>query len=122
MKDSTRKVIGYFAIRKGSANMLCDGEALVIAGSAQLMTRYISKLAEDSVSKYKVKKTRYDEILHGMRLGGVYTFDKVAYSKFLSLLKSEGNYIAEFKFADDPKPHPDAIRLMRVSWNDIISK
>ena len=121
MKDPTRKVIGYFAIRKGSANMLCDGDALVIAGSAQLMTRYISKLAEDSISKYKVKKTRYDEIMHGMRLGGVYTFDKVAYNKFLPLLKSEDKYIAEVKLADDPKPHPEAVRLMRVSWNDIIS-
>ena len=121
MKDLSKKVIGYFAIRKGSANMLCDGDALVIAGSAQLMTRYINKLAEDSVSKYKVKKTRYAEITQGMRLGGVYTFDKVAFNKFLPLLKSEGNYLAEVKFADDPKPHPDAVRLMRVSWNDIIS-
>lgn len=121
MKDPTRKVIGYFAIRKGSANMLCDADALVIAGSAQLMTRYINRLAEDSVSRYKVKKTRYGEIMQGMRLGGVYAFDKVAYNKFLPLLKSEENYIAEVKFADDAKPHPDAVRLMHVSWKDVIS-
>ncbi len=59
--------------------------------------------------------------MQGMQMGGVYTFDKVAFNKFLPLLKSEGNNIAEFKFADDPKPHPDAVGLMRVSWNDIIS-
>ena len=120
MKDHSNKVIGYFAIRKGSANMLCDGDALVIAGSLQLMTRYISKLSDDKPSGYKVKKTRYAEIMQGMKLGGVYTFDKVAFNKFLPVLKSEGNAVAEFEFAADPKPHPDAVRLMRVSWNDII--
>lgn len=121
MKDFSKKAIGYFAIRKGSPNMLCDEEALIIAGSQQLMTRYIVKLSEDSPSKYIVKKTRYGEIMQGMQLGGVYTFDKVAFNKFLPLLKSEGKAVAEFKLADDPKPHPDAVRLMRVSWNDIIS-
>ena len=121
MKDLSKKAIGYFAVRKGSVNMLCDGDALLIAGTQQLMTRYIIKLAEESPSKYKVKKTRYGEIMQGMQMGGVYTFDKVAFNKFLPLLKSEGKAIAEFKFADDPKAHPDAVRLMRVSWNDIIS-
>ncbi len=119
MKDVSTKVIGYFAIRKGSVNMLCDCDALVIAGSQQLMTRYITKLAEDSSSNYKVKKTRYGETMQGMQMGGVYTFDKIAFNKFLPLSKSEGKVIAEFKFADDPKPHPDAVGLMRVSWNDI---
>ena len=121
MKDVSTKVIGYFALRKNSVNMLCDGDALVIAGSQQLMTRYITKLAVDRSSKYKVKKTRYGEIIQGMQMGGVYTFDKISFNKFLPLLKSEGKVIAELKFADDPKPHPDAVGLMRVSWNDITS-
>jgi hypothetical protein len=119
MKDPSKKAIGYFALRKGSTNMLCDGDALVIAGSQQLMTRYIVKLADDRLSNYQVKKTRYGEIMQGMQMGGVYTFDRVAFNKFLPRLQVEGKNIAEIKFADAPKPHDDAVRLIRVSWNEI---
>ena len=121
MKDRLKKVVGYFAIRRGSSNLLCDGEACVIAGSQQLMTRYIVKLAGDTLSNYQVKKTRYGEIMKGMQMGGIYSFDQKAFNKFLPLLKAEGKSIAEIKFADDPKPHDDTVRLMRISSNEITS-
>ncbi len=114
-------MVGHFAIRRGSPNLLCDGEACVIAGSQQLMTRYIVKLAGDSPSNYQVKKTRYGEIMKGMQMGGIYSFDQKAYNKFLPLLKAEGKNIAAIKLSDDPKPHDDAVRLMRVSGNEITS-
>ncbi len=121
MKDRLKKVVGYFAIRRGSPNLLCDGEACVIAGSQQLMTWYIVKLAGDEPSNYQVKKTRYSEIMKGMQMGGIYSFDQKAYNKFLPILKAEGKNIAEIKLSDDPKPHDDAVRLMRVSGNEITS-
>ncbi len=52
-------------------------------------------------------------------MGGVYTFDKSAYNKFLPLAKAEGLNMVEFQIEDDPKPHENAIRLMRVKWIDI---
>jgi hypothetical protein len=85
------------------------------------MTRYIVKLAGDSPSNYQVKKTRYGEIMKGMQMGGIYSFDQKAYNKFLPLLKAEGKNIAAIKLSDDPKPHDDAVRLMRVSGNEITS-
>jgi len=85
------------------------------------MTRYIVKLAGDTLSNFQVKKTRYSEIMKGIQMGGIYSFDQKAFNKFLPLLKAEGKNIAEIKFADDPKPHEDAVRLIRVSGNEIIS-
>ncbi len=118
MNGSHKKVIGYFAIRKGTQYILCDGDACVIAGSEMAMDSYIVKLASDKPSNYKVKKTRYGEIVQGMRMGGVYTFDKRAYERFFPLAKAEGMPVVEFKFEDDEKPHEDAVRLMRVKWFD----
>ena len=54
-----------------------------------------------------------------LQLGGVYAFDQKGFNRFLPLLKAEGKSIAEFKVADDAKPHPDAVRLMRIAWVDI---
>ena len=116
MRDRHRKVIGYFAIRTGSPNIICDGDACVIAGTGQAMERYILDLADDKPGNYTVKKTSYGEILQGMRIGGVYTFDKRAYSKFLPLARADGLNLAEFMIEDDPKPHENAVRLMRVKW------
>ena len=122
MNGSNHKVIGYFAIRRGSPYILCDGDACVIAGSEQSMNSYIVKLANDKPSNYKVKKTRYGEIVKGMRMGAVYTFDKKAYKRFFPLAKAEGAPVMDFKFEDDEKPHEDAVRLMRVKWFDSDSR
>ena len=118
MNGSHHKVIGYFAIRKGSPYILCDGEACVIAGSEQAMNSYIVKLANDTPLNFKVKKTRYGEIAQGLRMRAVYTFDQLAYERFFPLAKAEGHPMVEFKFEDDEKPHEDALRLMRVKWFD----
>ena len=116
MKDRLKKVVGYFAIRTGTMDIVCDGDACVIAGSHKAFSKYISKLTDDNPVDYSIKKTRYGEILQGMRMGGVYTFDNKAYNKFLPLAKADGMPFAEFKIEDDPIPHKDAVRLMRVKW------
>ncbi len=51
-------------------------------------------------------------------MGGVYAFDNKAYNKFLPLAKADGMPSIEFKIEDDPMPHKDAVRLMRVKWFD----
>ncbi len=118
MKDRLKKVVGYFAIRTGTMNIVCDGDACVIAGSQKALNSYIGKLMGDNPVDYSIKKTRYGEIFQGMRMGGVYTFDNKAYNKFLPLAKADGMPFAEFKIEDDPRPHKDAVRLMRVKWFD----
>jgi hypothetical protein len=119
MKNRLKEVIGYFAIRTGTMNILCDGDACVIAGSQEALSSYILKLANDRPADYTIKKTRYGEILQGMQMGGVYPFDGRAYRRFLPLAKADRMNLAEFIIEDDPKPHEDAVRLMRVKWIDM---
>ena len=119
MKSIHRKVVGYFATRTGTMYILCDGDACLIAGSEKSLNRYIIKLAGDNPADYHIKKTRFGEIIQGMQLGGVYTFDKKAYNKFLPLAKAEGLNMVDFQIEDDPKPQKNAVCLMRVKWTDI---
>ena len=119
MKDRHYNVIGYFDFRTGSMNIVCDGDACLVAGSEGALRSYVSKLMGEGVAGYRIKKTRYGEILQGMRLGGVYAFDEGAYNRFLKVAKADGSKMVEFKPGNDPVPHKDAIRLMRVKWIDI---
>jgi len=118
MKNRHKKVVGYFAIRIGTPGIVCDGDACVIAGSQKALNRYIEKLIGQNTADYQIRKTRYGEILQGMRMGGVYTFDRKAYKKFLPLAKADGMPLAEFQIKEDPKPHENTVRLMRVKWFD----
>ena len=120
MKRRYKKVVGYFAVQIGTPNIVCDGDACVIAGSQQALRRYIDRMVGRNLTDYQIRKTRYGEIFQGMRMGGVYTFDSSAYKKFLPLAKADGIPLTEFEFEDDSQPHEDAVRLMRVQWIDQI--
>ena len=83
------KVIGYFAYAS-QTEVVCDGDACVVAGSDAALRTYISELgAVDGIS-HTVKKTRFGEIMRGMNLGAAYAFDEVAYSRFYPLAQREG--------------------------------
>ena len=119
MKNNHKQVVGYFAIRMGTRNVVCDGDACVIAGSQKAMNSYIFRLVKKNPIDFHVKKTRYGEILQGMRMGAVYTFDKKAYKKFYPIAKTDGLSVVEFQIEDNAKPNDTAIPLMRVKWIDI---
>ncbi len=82
------KVVGCFAV-SGSQNVLCEGTACVIAGSEAVMKQYIA--SQPAVgTPYKIRKTRFGEIMQGMTMGGVYAFDEDAYSRFSPLASKSG--------------------------------
>ena len=54
MKDIYKKVVGYFAVRKGTPSLLCDGESSVIAGSERAMWIYITMLASGDPRDYRI--------------------------------------------------------------------
>lgn len=114
-----KQLVGYFALRKGTAYLLCDGQDLVVAGSQKDLVNYIEKLAGQSASDYQIKKTFYAEVIAGMQMGGSYAFDTKAYELFLPLLQAQGKSIVEFKPEDDTPPFDGAIRLIRIAWVDI---
>jgi hypothetical protein len=82
------KVIGYFAI-SAQQDILCDGDACIIAGTQSALNSYIRSLAEPGV-EFDNRKTRFSEILEGMERGGAYAFDERAYKLFYPLANQHG--------------------------------
>ncbi len=92
MMDRDSKVIGYFAYAP-SAEVICTGDACVIAGSYSAMKEYIFEVDPDGQGSDKIKKTRFGEIVKGLRLGAAYAFDEESYGRFYPLAKQEGIYV-----------------------------
>ncbi|MBU1716600.1 MAG: hypothetical protein KKG70_13430 [Proteobacteria bacterium] len=92
LKERSNKAIGYFAILRGTPNILCDEDACVIGFKKENLKRYITTLGTRSTDDYIIKKTTFGEIYKGMNL-------------------------AEFKIeVDDQPPSPEAVRLMKIAW------
>ena len=84
-----QKVIGYFAYAT-KAEIFCDGEACLIAGSESSMEKYLTKMAPNPSLKHTVRKTRFHEILKGISFGAAYSFDEESYNRFYPLAVQEG--------------------------------
>ena len=109
-------VVGYFASIPGTTSGVCDGDALVIAGSPGQMKRYVRQVGSGDPDRVIIRKTTYQEIARGLELGAAYTFDEAAFARFLPLARAAGREPVDL--ANDPGPQPTAhaIRLRRVQW------
>lgn len=120
MKDRHTKIIGYFAFHPGTMNVFCDGDACVIANSEKALENYILKMGKGKITGYRIKKTRYGEILKGLQMGAAYAFDEKAYSVFYPLAKADSLKMFElFRTEDNTAVEDDRIPLKRVQWKDI---
>lgn len=89
IKESA-KVIGYFSYTK-SGEIFCDGDACIIADSEERMRSYLQEMSEGSVGNVDIiKKTRFGEIICGIKKGGAYAFDQESYEKFYSIAEFNG--------------------------------
>jgi len=77
------KIMGYFAYTE-SKEVLCDGDACIIAGTEEQMRFYLDKMSKEK-NKFIIKKTRFGEIMIGIGKGAAYAFDEVSYDRFLPL-------------------------------------
>ena len=105
MADSSRKVIGYFAYTSPT-EVLCTGDAgdaCVISNSVRAMKAFLSEIDPNGEKGHTVKKTRFGEILRGLKLGAAYGFDEESYKKFYPLARKEGLPVSEANF-DEMKP------------------
>lgn len=104
------KIVGYFAHIK-FREVFCDGDACIIAGSEELMKSYLSELCDGN--NYAIKKTRFGEILTGIKKGGAYAFDKESYSKFLNIaeLNKIGGLPSKDQFLKYPEEKMNLIRI-----------
>lgn len=100
MADRNHKVIGYFAFASPT-EVVCTGErsdACVIFGSVRAMKRFVTEIDPGGQKKRTIKKTRFGEILRGLKLGAAYAFDEESYKKFYPLARKEGLLVDEANF------------------------
>ena len=102
MADRSRTVIGYFAFASPT-EVVCTGDAgdaCVISGSVRAMKAFLSEIDPDGQKGHTVKKTRFGEILRGLKLGASYGFDEESYKKFYPLARKEGLPVSEANFEE----------------------
>jgi hypothetical protein len=83
------KVIGYFAY-SSPTEVICDGDACVISGSEESMRNYIKSVPSTHPKRNTIKKTRFGEIIDGIKRGGSYAFDEQSYNRFFPLANKIG--------------------------------
>ena len=112
MAPRADKVVGYFAF-SSETEVVCTGElhACVISASVRAMNAYLSELDPDGHEKNVVKKTRFGEILRGLKLGAAYAFDRESYKRFRPLAQQEGLPVAE---ADFDEANSNGLRFFTV--------
>jgi hypothetical protein len=86
LADRDSKVIGYFAYA-APTQVVCTGDACVIAGSEAAMRRHLDELDPGGRISHTIRKTRFGEILQGLRLGAAYAFDSESYGRFYPLAR-----------------------------------
>ena len=98
--DRDLTIIGYYAAtRRG--DLVCDGQACLIAGSYKRMKDYLAASKSKPPGKVRITKTRFGEIVTGMRMGGAYSFDEESYGRFLPLAQEEGMGFEDVDFTPD---------------------
>lgn len=95
--DIDSKVIGYFAF-SSPMGVICDGDACVISGSEEAMRNYIKSSLTESSKAVTIKKTRFGEIIQGMKKGAPYAFDEQSYNRFYPLANKMGFSLKEEDF------------------------
>ena len=111
------KVVGYFSC-SDRGNVFCDGDACIIAGTAELLHSYIKEMIPNHKKQDIVKKTRFGEIIDGLELGGAYAFDKEAYMAFFSLAEQCGitDLPEPNSFFLESEPSPNGLHFIRIQF------
>ena len=71
----------------------------MISGSEQGIRNYITSVSPESSQKTTIKKTRFGEIINGMKLGVPYAFDEQSYNRFYPLSNKIGFNLKEEDFS-----------------------
>jgi hypothetical protein len=108
MQSSHSKVIGFFAYRSRDEVVCVEHDACLIAGSEEAMRQYVREFAGRTSALFTIRKTRFGEILDGIRIGAAYGFDEESYSRFLPLARAAGLQAAD---ADFKKAHAQGLRF-----------
>ena len=117
MSKRPRPLIGYLAAAS-TTELLCDGDACIIAGSEVKLKAYLALSAPTSANHYTLHKVRWEAVLAGLRAGGAYAFDEDAYQRFYPLAQRAGLAVGPEGFSTRPPAGltRPALHLGRVQW------
>lgn len=109
-RERDTRVIGYFACLPPT-EVFCEADACVIAGSKEVMLEYLAAMSPNAADRLRIMKTRFGEILQGLRVGGSYALDEQAYNRFYPLAEKAG---LDFGPQDFSGPTPTGFHFIRV--------
>lgn len=117
MLKGFHKVIGYYCYTE-SGNAFCDGEGCIIAGSEELIKRYMEKMLGDREEREIIRKTTFGEIIRGIEKGGPYAFDEEAYRRFLPLAENNGleDLPTVEDFFSEESPTGTGVHFMQIQF------
>ena len=99
-------VVGFVAVDQRGG--LCDGDALVVAGSPAALQAMLAHAAPHS---WQIQPAHFTHLWQCLELDAAYCFDEAAYRLFLPLARQAGLPLAEEDFSD---PGPTGVHLVRV--------
>ena len=103
MANHDTKIIGFFAYASQNEVLCTDVDACIITGSQKSMKEYLKELDPNNISKHTVRKTRFGEIMNGLKLGAKYAFDEDSYFEFYPLAREEGLNVEKADFKTQAK-------------------
>ncbi len=92
------KIIGFFA-HTTPIEIVCDGDACIIAGSEEAMRRYLKSLASNVTRRPMIRKAKFGDIVRAMNIGASYAFDEESYNRFFPLANTVGFSLKQEKFS-----------------------
>lgn len=104
MRQCETKVVGYFAYRSRWRIICTNGAACVISGSARAMRQNLEEMDPERAYKATVRKTRFGEVVRGLKLGAAYAFDRGAYRRFYPLAVKIGLPVEPADFDNPERP------------------
>lgn len=105
------KVIGYVAFNREKTDLICDGNACIVAGSKRKMEEYIQHYSTVKDTGI-INKAYFGDIKNVLSLGGAYLLDEESYNRFINLSNKSG---LDLQFTENE--HSDSggkLKLFRI--------
>jgi hypothetical protein len=102
-------VIGYVAY-KSPTELFCDGPSCLVVGSEEKMKSLLS-MRGLIPGDFSIRKTRFEDILRGLTLGGAYGFEEEAYARFAPAGVGVGIPKTDFDFTPS---EPGKVKLLSL--------
>jgi lipoate-protein ligase A len=109
------KVIGYAAALRRD-RFFAHGGAMLLAGDENILRGCIESTykSKNAVSRYKIRKIRYGEIMLWLNNGIAISFDEITYNRFAEHAIEDGEKLKFSSFPQELKEKSSGVPVIRV--------